>query len=203
MKISLEQIADEDGRFTHEAFKFVYDGLGRIKSSFDNNDPNDNSDDVTCAYEYDTLSRVTKETQTIGSVTHDVVKGYDSLTKRDVIYPSGKKISCSYDNIYRLTNINVDSALVAEYTYNGNRVNTKTFGNETKLSIGYDANRWIRSYTTRESSNNLIAGFEYGYDKIGNRLYEKYLHETHKDAGNAGNGDVYKYDSIYRLTDVK
>ena len=28
MKRSLEQISEEDGRFTHEALKFVYDGLG-------------------------------------------------------------------------------------------------------------------------------------------------------------------------------
>ena len=45
-------------------------------------------------------------------------------------------------------------------------------------------------------SKQQIAGFQYGYDKEHHRLFEKRLHQTNK-------GDVYAYDSIYRVQDNK
>ena len=43
----------------------------------------------------------------------------------------------------------------------------------------------------------LLAGFEYGYDREDNRLFERRLHEG------SDTGDTYRYDSAYRLVDFR
>jgi len=55
----------------------------------------------------------------------------------------------------------------------------------------HGSSRW--STRTGRSSRS---GFQYGYDKQHHRLFEKRLHRANK-------GDVYAYDSIYRVQDNK
>ncbi|MEK7827156.1 MAG: hypothetical protein AAB299_05405, partial [Thermodesulfobacteriota bacterium] len=42
---------------------FEYDGLSRLTKSFDNNDPDDSTDDATVTYAYDSLNRLIEEVQ--------------------------------------------------------------------------------------------------------------------------------------------
>jgi len=64
--------------------------------------------------------------------------------------------------------------------------------------MNYDNNRRITGYSHSEISHpqSIIAGFEYGFDKEDNKLFEKRTHDDNK-------GDAYVYDSIYRVTGVK
>jgi RHS repeat-associated protein len=60
----------------------------------------------------------------------------------------------------------------------------------------YNDAGWVTKIELRETATpvNVLQRFEYGYDKVGNRLWTKYLN---------GRGDVYLYDATYQVTGVK
>ena len=65
------------------------------------------------------------------------------------------------------------------------------------VDIDYTYDQLMR-ITSKESVNSnsvMIAGYTAGYDMAGNRLYEAHAHD-------GGKGEVYKYDSLYRLTNI-
>ena len=45
----------------------------------------------------------------------------------------------------------------------------------------------------KDTNQTVFAGFDYGYDAMGNPLYEERTHQN-------GAGDCYAYDKAYRLT---
>ncbi len=88
---------------------WTYDGLSRRTQSSDNNDPSESTDDVTCQYFFDSLSRLVEETQKIGSGTARAVSfNYDTATANSVLvesayfYPDGRRIENTYDRLDRL-----------------------------------------------------------------------------------------------------
>ncbi|MBI4835556.1 MAG: DUF2380 domain-containing protein [Planctomycetes bacterium] len=112
--------------------------------------------------------------------------------------PSGKALTFVPDELNRIQQIkNASNDVIAQYTYNGpGRVKQRDYLNGTQLVVDWDDNRRISSYKHQvTSTQQLIAGFEYAYDKEDNKKYEKRTHEA--------KGDVYGMDSIYRLTGVK
>ncbi|OGQ06140.1 MAG: hypothetical protein A3F82_04675 [Deltaproteobacteria bacterium RIFCSPLOWO2_12_FULL_44_12] len=191
----------------HEKFK--YDGLSRMVEA-KNFDPFGNVLG-TVGLTYDMLSRVTAETQNGRTIS----KGYDgvgSVTKRT--YPSGRVVDNAYDGLNRLTGIQqtptaegiietifgADTTNILNAAYIGkDRPSQFTFGNNTKTEFAYDNLKRLTSLRTLNSepvNPEQIAGFAYGYDKAGNRLYEQHLH-------NDGIANVFSYDSLYRLVSAK
>lgn len=186
--------------------EFEYDGISRITRSFDNNDPGDKADDATVTYAYDSLNRCIEEVQNGQAISNQ----WDGDNKRLLlIYPNGRKLRTFYDKLDRINKIKElgNNINIVDYDYIGpSRVIEMTYRNGIRLSylddnrvkdIGYDkARRPIRRrYLTTD--NTLIAGFEYDYDRMNNKLLEVRLHEF---SGQTNTGDVYDYDSLYRLT---
>lgn len=186
--------------------KFEYDGLSRVTKSLDNNDPDDDTDDATVTYAYDSLSRLVEEIQNGQAVSSQWDGDNNRLT---LIYPNGRKIETTYDKLDRIDRVKDAGATsnIADYDYIGpGRVLERTYSNGIRLSylddsrtkdIGYDKVRRPIKLRHLTEDNKLIAGFEHGYDRVNNKLFETRLHEF---KGKKNIGDVYAYDSVYRLT---
>ncbi len=181
---------------------FQYDGLSRQTRATDNNDPADLFDDSTVEFEYDTLSRMVAEVQNGKRIT----SRYDGVDNRVALhYPNGRQLNRRFDGLDRTDQITegVNKDLVAQYAYLGpQRVLERQFGNGTSLQfhsggqqVGYDGlKRAVNLQHKRISDNALLAGFDYRYDKAGNRRYEL---DTVSSLA-----DTYQYDSAYRLSEV-
>ncbi|MGK7955408.1 MAG: RHS repeat-associated core domain-containing protein, partial [Crocosphaera sp.] len=185
---------------------YEYDGLSRLTSATDNNDPTDTSDDSVVTYTYDSLSRVIEETQQIGALPVQVTSsGYEADTRVSVTYPNGRRLNYTYDGLDRIKSITDDGEALAlvEYDYigvgrvlerrsptNGTRMTYLNDAGDT--DIGYDGLRRTVTLRHLEADNSLIVGFEYGYDRMNNRTFKRLLHDL-------GNSDLYEYDSVYRL----
>ncbi len=173
---------------------FTYDGMGRLLQVTDN--------DSTVDFTYDSLSRTLTEHQganPVGGTGKTVTYSYDAEGNRtSVTYPGGFTALRAYDGINRLVQIDDGSAsLVAEFDLYGAgaRLQKTTFGNGTVATYGHDGFRRPTSIVHKDSSNTLVAGFSYGWDKLDNPLYEARTHS-------AGIGEVYAYDKASRLAQV-
>ncbi|MBI4835558.1 MAG: hypothetical protein HY811_12165 [Planctomycetes bacterium] len=150
---------------------------------------------------YNSFGLTIEEEQILGAYSGIVSSGYNIVGKQTgLTYPSGKALTFVPDELNRNKEIK-DSVnnIIAKYTYAGPgyRVTEREYLNQTKLTVGWDDNRRITSYSHVTISNppSVIAGFEYAYDKEDNKKYEKRTHEN--------KGDAYNHDSIYRLVGVK
>ena len=185
---------------------FEYDGLSRLTKSLDNNNPDDTADDAMVTYAYDSLSRLLEEVQNGKAVSSQ----WDGSSNRlALIYPNGRKIETSYDKLDRIDTIKDSGSAtnIVDYDYIGpGRVLERTYSNGVRMTflddkrtkdVGYDKARRTVKLRHLTEDNDLVAGFEHGYDRAGNKLYETRLHEF---SGKKNVGDVYTYDSVYRLT---
>ncbi|MFA5794301.1 MAG: SDR family NAD(P)-dependent oxidoreductase [Candidatus Brocadiia bacterium] len=171
---------------------FVYDALSRITCASNNAS--------TIGRSYDSLSNLLTESQySMGVNNKTVTSGYDAkgINRLSLGYPSlSRSVGFTPDNLDRIQGLSFNSQTIANYTYTGpGRVKERAYGNNTNLTVGYDTSRRVTNYESRTTGNDLIAGFEYAYDREDNLIYEKRLHEN--------KGDAFVYDSIYRLTGVK
>jgi RHS repeat-associated protein len=161
---------------------FGYDGLGQMTSA--------QNDDSTVSFSYDSFGNVLKETQN----GKEVESTYDVLSFRTQLeYPGGTKtINFTPDDLNRITSITQNSQPIAQYAYAGpGRVTGRSYLNGTGLTVTYDTGRRPTSY----SHGATIGGFEYSFDKMNNKLFEKRTFDS--------KGEAFKYDEIYRLTGVK
>jgi RHS repeat-associated protein len=180
-----------------------YDGLSRKTRCTDNNDPSDADDDIVCTYAYDTLSRVLEEGQSIGVLPARVTTPqYDnSLTTAGnhqstaMVYPDGRIVEQTYDANNRIRSIaDAGQTPIITYDYIGsaNRVERKSLQNGIETDLAYDGIRRVLNLETRTNSDDLIVGFEHGYNRTHQKLYERKLHDLN-------NSELYTYDSAYRL----
>jgi len=178
---------------------FEYDGLSRLVRTTDNNDPADVTDDATVRYQYDSLSRVLVEDQN-GRL---VRSRYDGVGNRlNLTYPNGRQIETTFDGLDRIDQIrNPQSAIhnpLVEYNYIGpGRVLSRTYSNGVRLARTYDAVKRVAKHDhLLGTTQQMVAGFEYDYDREVNRRFEIRSHDS-------GRGDVFVYDSAYRTVDYK
>ncbi len=171
---------------------FEYDGLSRMDAATDPNFPGA-GDDSRCEYTYDSLARVVGEEHTIGTLVAPVTSGYDGVGNLTAVtYPAGRQTTRSYDELERLCQVDESAATIATYAHIGpGRVKQRTSGNGVALTITYDL---LKRPTVWDQG--AVARFEYGYDKVSNRLFERRVHEANK-------GKAYAYDSAYRLLDTQ
>jgi len=175
---------------------FGYDGVGRVTlASNDDGITGSITDDL----EYDSLSNRTKDEQ--GSLSVDSV--FDAVSnKTQITYPGqfggGRRVvNQLFDNLNRLQSISDGSGTIATMHYKGpSRLERRTYGVDatpiSKLDVGYDSLPRVIDMNHRRNTGALIAQFQYGHDRMSDRLFEKRIH-------NAGQGDVYDYESIYRV----
>src|SRR3990167_6166235 len=90
-------------------------------------------------------------------------------------------------NLIGSRNIRSGQSVVASYKYTGvNRVKERSYANGTNLAVQYDGVKRVVGY-----KNGSISQYEYAYDQMFNKLFEKRLHQ--------GKRDDYGYDSLYRM----
>jgi RHS repeat-associated protein len=168
---------------------YAYDVGSRLTSVTDSNG--------TISYSFDEVNRV-------GSVTYPgskvVAYEYDSNGNRTKLtYPDADYITYVYDELNRLDQIkNATAQTIVDYTYDDLSRRTQfDYLNGTQTIYSYDAIGRLVSLDNKVITPiSLISGFSYAHDDSGNRRYVINRHESNK-------GDVYTYDNIYQLTNVK
>jgi RHS repeat-associated protein len=186
---------------------YQYDGLSRRSRAVEDNNPLDPADDSTITFAYDSLSHVIEETQQIGSQSPKAISSSWNAERlrTSVTYPNGRVVAKTFDQLDRLQTVSDFTVAkpIAEYKYFGRRriAQRRHPINGTRLTYlndlgtfdaGYDGVR--RPVQSRHigSTNNLLVGFAYSYDRRNNKLMEKKLHAP-------AESELYEYDSAYRL----
>lgn len=173
---------------------FGYDAAGRLLTA--------TSSASTLTYTYDAANELTSETQNIaGAAAPGVVTyTYDADGNRaGLTYPDGHVINYAYTARNQVGTINVDGAspLVSYgYDLNGN-VSSKSLENGTNGAYSYDdASRLLT--VDHQKGGASFARFDYAYNSVNNPTSRM---ET--DNGAAPSTDVYGYDAIDQVTQVK
>ncbi|MEW5797345.1 MAG: hypothetical protein AB1772_13450, partial [Candidatus Zixiibacteriota bacterium] len=181
---------------------FEYDGLSRITRATDNNDPANLEDDSTVSRLYDSFSRMIEEQQNGKAISANWTQ---ESTPVDLTYPNGRKLEYTLDKLNRLKSITSGGKSIANYDYIGGRMIEKILGNATKLTLlndagsadeGHDALGRLVKMRHVGPSANLLAGFEYTYNR------ENFKTAT-KDLQTSQLSEIYKLDSVYRIVDFK
>src|SRR5262249_652637 len=187
---------------------YEYDGESRLTRAFDNNQPADGTDDITVLFLHDSLGRPIEEAQTpppgSGGPRYSDFGWQAEGLLTSLTYPSGDQVMYAYDNAERLRNMNdaQHPELMATFDYFGlGRLMTRRAGNGVRLTFlddsgtidtGYDGLGRPVLMRHLDPSNTLLAGFDYRYDRAGNRTAARRLHDT--DASGNKRGNVYAYD---------
>jgi RHS repeat-associated protein len=173
----------------HQAFK--YDGVSRMTNSVDFNQPG-SADDNSVAYEYDALNRVVTEWQNGRPVQRQFDAGGQAV---GLIYPSGFVLKRVFDANGRLEALKngVETTTYAAYTYTSNsRIRTIIYGSGVVETHGLDARERLQSLVQQGLHCDLRATL--ARDPGGNVTL---------CSRNTGEGDVFLYDSLGRVTGRK
>lgn len=182
-----------------------YDGLSRIVRAED--------DDTLVTRSYDSLSRVTRETLNIVPPFNPpddrtTLSAYDGVGNQlTCIYPGGRTITCTYDELDRKKTIADGAGTIATYDYIGPiRVERREYGNGTRTDDQYDGilpnppgdfgvKRIVRTTHSVIGSGVIIDDRTYIWDPMQNKIQRRDVR-----AGGPELTHDYVYDSIYRLT---
>jgi YD repeat-containing protein len=175
---------------TNEVYQ--YDGLSRLVRAQD--------DDSLVTRRYDSLSRVTAETQQVlpGGPPRTVSATHDGAgNKTQCVYPGGRVINYTYDALDRRLTVS-DPALppmIASYWYRGpEAVEQRDFGNGTRLAVACDGLRRVtNALHTRIIGGVLIDQHRYGWDGANNKV------QFDEPLGFSPDLRAYRYDSLNRL----
>ncbi len=180
---------------------YQYDGLSRRTLLTDNNNPQTADDDWTIEVGYDSLNQAISQKQN-GRFVNSLFDGVGN--QLSLTYPTGRQVNRQYDELDRLIQINEPNSesVIAEYNYMGfGRMTERRNGNGTRLRThngtnltGFDANKRVIGLEHLDASGTLIAAFNYGYDKAGNRRYET------KTTATAQQSKLFELDSAYRVS---
>ena len=189
---------------------FEYDGLGRLTFSSDDNGSALTSA-VTCQYDYDSLSRVIRETLTpnpSSTAAQTRINWRAEDLPAELHYPNGRQIDRYFDSLDRVGTVEDTGSApeIATFDYIGKSralevsypaITTRhTFlNNASTTASGYDGARRPIAARDLDSTNAVITGFAHTYDRTANRVTEQKLH-------NLANSESYTYDSAYRLLDL-
>jgi YD repeat-containing protein len=185
------------GVYGPSAESFTHDALGRLTMA-----QNSGTGRPTIRVErtYDTLGRILSETQKMTSWTDRtmsyVYDGVGNLTRKT--YPSSFRLDITSDAVGRWTKLeDASSNDIATWTWMGpgRRLEELEYLNGTKVVPGYDGFRRMTDLDHETSTSTVFAGFDYAFDKVGNKLYEERTHDS-------GRGEVYSYSQAYKLTQV-
>ena len=171
----------------------TYDALNRITVNQDN--------DYKLKFEYAEIglqSYVYKETQSyVGQTAYPrvVTKSYDAIgNKIGEGYPSGLNLTYGYDVIDQLSSVTDGTNTIASYTHIGLRKKNTTYQNQSKRANLYTGFRnELQSVQHTTSVAASIVRLDYGYNKVHDRLYERF-------GASGSTGDGFAYDKIRRLT---
>jgi len=182
---------------------FAYDGAGRTTRN----------GRVDGTYAYDGLRMVSATHPTDGTITfsdHDALHRVGTITypggfafhyeydlagnRTKMTYPEGDFIAYEPDALGRIDKIkNATGQAIADNTYDGlSRPSRLDYLNGTNVSWAYLSPRKLGSVQSHKGAD-LICGYSYTYDTVGNRTSMTSLHRNSQV-------DTYEYDDIYQLT---
>ena len=176
---------------------YAYDGLSRIVSAQD--------DDSLVTRSFDSLSQLTRETLN----NQTTACTYDCLGNQLLcIYPGGRTITCTFDELERKKTISDQAGDIAQYFYIGpGRVEQRDYVNGTRCIYTYDGitgipnepgdfgvKRIVRTMHFKIAGGVIIDDRTYTWDKMYNKTQRKDIR-----AGGPQLTHDYTYDSIYRL----
>jgi len=168
---------------------YEYDELSRLTRA--------TNDNFTVERKYDSLNRVTEETQ-MGELIKYTYSIVNNRRKMSVQYPNGRIIERDFDILDRISKIREGQENITDYSYIGKayRMMSKQYGNGDTINFLYDQGRRMTSKEAKNSGQSLINKYVYGYNKVNMRTFEQRVHE-------AGKGDMFSYDDVYRLKNVR
>ena len=187
--------------------EFAYDSLNRTVSA--------RNDYARVDQRFDALSRVVGETQTIRLDGSGFSRGWEEPVEIQNRYDRQSnrlryqllcedvrdlEVTTGFDPLNRTASIVADyfgtgSHMIAGYSYQGpRRLQRKRLGNGAELHCGYDAKRRLQTHYWRGSSN-VLAGFDYRYDRVDNALSESFVHDQ-------GRFDHVSYDGLDQVVGV-
>jgi len=139
----------------------------------------------------DFLTQTTQSDQT-------VYYGYDVPHRIRVVTFAGRNIREFRDPRERLSIVEDDSNVIAEYQYSlGNLVLSRAYGNGVTATPTYNANNWVTSLAN-SSGDTRVASFLDKYSNVGTKLSEQKLPDS-----SPARSEVYGYNSIYQMIDYK
>jgi RHS repeat-associated protein len=148
---------------------------------------------------YDQASRLVLEKQAGKGIDYT----YNTVSNlTDITYPNERKIKRDFDVLNRMRKISEGNFTIANMTHIGRsyRLIKKQYGNGDLIQYLYDHGRRLTEKVSKHINNGgdetLINHYKYGYNKIHFKNYEQRLHNT-------GKADMFSYDSLYRLKNVK
>ena len=161
-----------------EVITYTYDTLGNLISVEDSSG--------TVSYTYNSDGNLSSVTNAEGEV---ITYSYNSGYQLSGISIDGQTISYGYDNMGRLISV-TDSEGTTTYTYDeaGNRVST-CYPNGVTTTYEYNDINVLISEVTTDSSNNILASYEYTIGSNGERL----------SCTELGRIVEYSYDELGRL----
>ncbi|MHC4500024.1 MAG: hypothetical protein ACYS21_13025, partial [Planctomycetota bacterium] len=191
-RLTAKDIAPGAGVSNDTTFEnYKYDGLSRLIFAQDN--------DSNLTLGYDSLSNVITETLN-GETTSSVCDGLGN--RLSCSYPSGRVITCTYDELNRKKTISDAPGEVASYDYIGpGRVERRSHGNGTECSHAYDDVKRITATVhvfDPCGPNTVVDSRTYTWDETYNKTQRK---DTR--AGGAQLTHDYTYDAVSRLVHTK
>jgi RHS repeat-associated protein len=194
---------DQKGQVT----SYAYDALNR-RVNIDYPGANDNVYSYDCAgnlatasnanatnsFGYDKIYRLTQSVQNAQTVAYS----YDTaLGTKTITYSGGKLIKKIRNERKLLTRIeNASGQPIIQYAYDAaDRIQNQTYLNGVVGSFTFNPNGWITQLTYAKDASQIL-NFQYGFDKEGNRLFARKLHDS-------GDSEQYIYDAKSRLTQFK
>jgi RHS repeat-associated protein len=175
----------------------TFDAVNRMATNEDN--------DYKVEFDYAVIgldSYVYKETQRYVGMTaypKSVTKTYDANgNKGSEAYPSGANLTVSYgyNDIDYLTSISDGTNTIASYTYIGLRKKKTTYQNNATRTNTYTGFRGeLGTVHHQTSSPATIVRLDYAYNKVHDRLHERY-------GASGSSGDAFAYDKLRRLTNA-
>jgi len=182
---------------------FEYDGLSRSTLLTDDNDPTDSTDDSVVVRRYDSLGRLTEECQDGFSFAFE----YDSAGRVVLqTYGDSRIVETPRGPGGAISLLRDEGLTYASYRrFNSGRAIDKELFGRVSLSYlredgdgvprlsGYDGTGNVLRQVYLNPGSSVLVGFEYGRDTNGFPLFERKLHLV------GAPGDVWRYDSVYRV----
>ncbi len=162
---------------------FGYDSLGR-RNSMENSE-------VSMSYVFDELNRRTQvSNNTLNQTIRYEYDANGNLTR--LLGPQGP-VEYFYDSMDRLVEQRDSMTGLYRYEYDQlGRRSSLSYPNGMKTSYTYDDASRLESIVTRNGQGEVVDGYGYTYDPVGNRVSMTALHQ--------GVTHTYEYDEVYRLT---
>jgi RHS repeat-associated protein len=166
---------------------YEYDALSRLIKVAD--------DDSTVEFKYDSLNRLIEEVQNGKAIRYS----FDKVNNRTSLqYPNQRTIDREFDLLNRISRIKQGDNTISDFSFIGRgfRILNKTYGNGDGINELYDIGRRLTGREAKNRNAEIINQYVYGYNNAGMKTFEQRGHA-------AGKGDLFNYDELYRLNQVR